>query len=83
MDKYVITWRDEEGGEIYYFENSENSPTVYLMESTTELGKAKVFEKKIHAEVERKYVIQFGEKAYATTIIVQDKEIFDARLKGI
>lgn len=68
--------------EIHYFQSSENSPSLYHMESTTELGQAKVFEKLIHAEVERKYVIRFGEKAYATTITVPDKELFEARLKG-
>ena len=83
MDKYVITWKDTENDEVRYFEGSVNTPSVYTMETNSELGKAKVFDDLIHAEVERKLIVRFTNETYATTIVVQEKELFEARIKGI
>jgi hypothetical protein len=79
VSNYVITWENDG---IKYLHDSVNTPSVYTMETTDELGNAKVYEDLIHAEVERKLIVRFTNETYATTITVTDRELFEARLKG-
>ena len=80
MSKYVITWQHD--NKIKYFMNSRHDPGYYHLTSTDELSQAVIFSNLHNAEFERHNIVKYTNAEYATTIIVTDRELFEARLKG-
>ncbi len=80
MTNYIIIWKDN--GETQYFCDSVNSPKMYTMTKSNELGQAKIFHALSEAENERHHIDRYANYDLATTIVVTDREIFEARLKG-
>ena len=87
--KYIITWqkvswsRDDTGGmKRSYLVSERNFPKTYDLTSSRQIGEAKIFYTRDEARLVLKRVRDYAESG-AEVQSVEDKTLFDARLKGV